>query len=101
MGHGAHTPKQLHSCKEGDDVSDQAKTTMPIFILAGTSQQYTDARRKLALVPSQAYWLTRPSNLAGKIRPKVYRFGDWKSLTKLQEIEAALVAAEADVTDLS
>lgn len=81
-------------------MSTKEKTTEPVFILAGTSPQYTEARRKLALTPSQAYWLTRPSNLAGKQRPKVFRFGDWKSLAKIREIEAALTAAEAEVVDL-
>lgn len=72
----------------------------PVFILAGTSPQYTEARRKLKLIPAQAYWLTRPSNLAGKQRPKVFRFGDWKSLAKIREIEAAMTAADAEVVDL-
>ncbi len=82
-------------------MNNQAKTTEPVFILAGTSQQYTDARRKLALSPGQAYWLTRPSTLTGKQRPKVFRFGDWKSLTKIQEIEAEMTAVAAEVSDLS
>lgn len=82
-------------------MSEQVKTTEPIFILAGTSQQYTDARRKLALRPAQAFWLTRPSNLTGQHRPKVFRFGDWKSLTKIQEIEATMTAVAAEITDLS
>lgn len=81
-------------------MSIKAKTTEPVFILAGTSPQYTEARRKLALPPSQAYWLTRPSNLAGKQRPKVHRYGDWRSLAKIQEIEAAMTAADAEVIDL-
>lgn len=75
-------------------------TSEPVYILAGTSQQYTDARRKLALRPSQAFWLTRPSNLTGKQNPKVFRFGDWKSLTKIQEIEAEMAAVAAEITDL-
>ena len=82
-------------------MSDQMKPTEPVFILAGTSQQYTDARRKLALRPAQAFWLTRPSNLTGKQRPKVFRFGDWKSLTKIHEIEAEMTAVAAEITDLS
>lgn len=77
------------------------KTTEPIFILAGTSQQYTDARRKLALIPLQALWLTSPGKLLGQQSPKVVRFGDWKSLPRIQEIEAALLAVAAEVTDLS
>ena len=82
-------------------MSQPSKTTEPIFILAGTSQQYTDARRKLALIPLQAFWLTSPSILAGKQCPRVVRFGDWKSLPKIQEIEAALIAVAAEITDLS
>lgn len=80
-------------------MSKQGKVE-PVFILAGTSPQYTEARRKLALTPAQAYWLTRPSNLAGKHRPKVFRFGAWKTLAKIQEIEAAMIAAEAEIVDL-
>lgn len=82
-------------------MSQHAKTTEPIYILAGTSQQYTDARRKLALIPAQAFWLTSPSLLAGKQNPKVVRYGDWKSLPRIQQIEAALIAVAAEVTDLS
>lgn len=84
-------------------MSNPSKTiaTQSVFILAGSSSQYTDARRKLNLSPAQASWLTRPSNLVGKHRPQVFRFGDWKSLAKIQEIEAALTAAEAEVVDLS
>ena len=72
-----------------------------IFIMTGMNpQQYTEARRRLDLLPSEAAWLTRPSNLAGKHRPKVFRFGDWKSLAKIQEIEAAMAATEAEIVDL-
>ena len=81
-------------------MSNQAKTIEPVFILAGTSQQYTDARRKLALIPLQAFWLTSPSALAGKQRPKVVRFGAWKSLPRIHEIEAALQQVDAEITDL-
>ncbi len=83
-------------------MSNLSKTiaTQSVFILAGSSSQYTDARRKLNLSPAQASWLTRPSNLEGKHRPQIYRFGDWKSLAKIQEIEAAMAAAEAEVVDL-
>lgn len=73
-----------------------------VFILSGEHpQQYTEARRKLDLLPAQTTWLTRPSNLAGKHRPKVFRFGDWKLLRNIQEIERALAAAEAEITDIS
>ncbi len=84
-------------------MSNPSKTTtrQSVFILAGSSSQYTDARRKLALSPAQASWLTRPSNLLGTQHPKVFRYGDWKSLARIQEIEAAMTAAEAEVVDLS
>lgn len=84
-------------------MSNPSKKTaaQSVFILAGSSSQYTDARRKLELSPAQASWLTRASNLMGKHRPQVFRFGDWKSLSKIQEIEAAMTAAEAEVVDLS
>jgi hypothetical protein len=83
-------------------MSEQAKTSsQPVFILAGTSTQYTEARRRLDLLPAQASWLTRPSNLAGKHRPKVFRFGDWKALRNIQEIEEALTVVEAEISDLS
>ncbi len=75
--------------------------TPSVFILAGSSSQYTDARRKLNLSPAQASWLTRPSNLTGANRPQVFRFGDWKSLAKIQEIEEALTAVAAEISDLS
>ncbi|HEX4951495.1 MAG TPA: hypothetical protein VFZ34_32855 [Blastocatellia bacterium] len=84
-------------------MSDSSKPTtssQSIFILAGSSSQYTDARRKLDLSPAQTSWLTRPSNLSGKQHPKVFRFGDWKSLAKIQEIEEAMTAAQAEVIDL-
>lgn len=84
-------------------MSNPSKTTgtQSVFILAGSSSQYTDARRKLNLSPAQASWLTRPSNLIGKHRPQVIRFGDWKSLAKIQEIEEAMAAVAAEITDLS
>ncbi|MBS1808603.1 MAG: hypothetical protein JST84_10470 [Acidobacteria bacterium] len=82
-------------------MSQPSKMSEPIFILAGTSQQYTDARRKLALIPTEAFWLTSPAKLTGKQAPKVVRYGDWKSLPKIQEIEAALIAVAAEVIDLS
>lgn len=81
-------------------ILSKTTATQSVFILAGSSSQYTDARRKLNLSPAQASWLTRPSNLDGKHRPQIYRFGDWKSLAKIQEIEAAMAAAEAEVVDL-
>lgn len=84
-------------------MSEQGKNTTPappVLILAGSSSQYTDARRKLDLSPGQASWLTRAANLTGRQRPKVFRFGDWKSLPNIKEIEAALAATQAEVSDL-
>jgi hypothetical protein len=72
-----------------------------IFILAGTSSQYTAARQKLGLAPGQAFWLTRPADLGDLHGPKVYRFGTWETLPRLGEIQAAMKAAEAEVADLS
>ena len=40
-------------------VSKPTKTDEPVFILVGSSPQYTEARRKLGLIPAQAFWLTR------------------------------------------
>ncbi|MFN7929673.1 MAG: hypothetical protein U0Y68_17355 [Blastocatellia bacterium] len=77
-----------------------ASSSSPVFILAGSSTQYTDARRKLDLLPAQASWLTRAANLAGRQRPTVFRFGDWKSLPNIKEIEAALAATQAEVRDI-
>ena len=82
------------------NVNKQTRTTEPVLILAGTSPQYTEARRKLGLTPAQASWLTSPSNLVGKTRPKVIRFGDWKSLARIREIETALATAGAEIIDL-
>ncbi len=73
----------------------------PIYILAGTSHEYTQARRKLDLSPSQAFWLTSPANLTGKQKPKVYRCENWKALLKAEEIETVLTEIEAEVIDLS
>lgn len=72
-----------------------------VFILAGSSTQYSAARQKLGLTPRQAFWITRASHLQGAKHPKVYRVGTWKALPKIQEIEEALAAAEAEITDLS
>lgn len=72
-----------------------------VLIMTGPNpQQYTEARRRLDLLPAEADWLTRPSNLAGKHRPKVFRFGDWKSLSRLPEIEDVLATTEAEIVDL-
>jgi hypothetical protein len=71
-----------------------------IYILAGTTMEYTEARRKLDLVPSQASWLTRPANLDGLHSPRVYRFGSWKKLPRIDEIEERLIATNAIVEDV-
>jgi hypothetical protein len=31
----------------------------------------------------------------------VFRFGDWKSLAKIREIEAVMTTVEAEIVDLS
>lgn len=72
-----------------------------VFVPLLESPQYTAARRKLALLPLQAFWLTSPSALAGKQRPKVFRFGAWKSLPRIHEIEATLKQVDAEITDLT
>lgn len=82
-------------------MSDLGKnTSQPVLILAGSSSQYTAARRKLDLSPAQASWVTRATNVVGRQRPKVYRYGDWKSLPHIKEIEAALAAADAEIVDI-
>ena len=70
------------------------------YILAGTSGEYTTARQKLGLVPKQAFWLTRPSLLKDLEAPKVYRYGSWKNLPKLEEIEFQIEASKATVSDI-
>lgn len=82
-------------------MSEQSKPVQPLFILACSSSQYTDARRKLELSPREALWLTRPSDLKGKHRPKIFRYGDWKALARIKEIEVAITETEAEITDLS
>jgi len=71
-----------------------------IYILAGTTMEYTAARQKLDLVPSQASWLTRPANLDGLRSPKVYRYGSWKSLPRISEIVERLEEVNAIVKDI-
>lgn len=73
----------------------------PVYILAGTSHEYTQARRQLNLLPSQAYWLTSPVMLTGKQQPKIYRCANWKALHKALEIEAALAETGVTVIDLA
>jgi hypothetical protein len=71
-----------------------------IFILAGTSSEYTAARQQLGLTPLQAYWLTGVSRLNGLSRPKVYRVGGWRTLARIEAIEAAMAEANAEIIDL-
>jgi hypothetical protein len=71
-----------------------------IFILAGTSSEYTAARQQLQLTPIQAYWLTGASRLKGLANPMVYRIGTWRTLAKLEAIEAAMAEVKAEIVDL-
>jgi hypothetical protein len=72
----------------------------PVFILAGTSSEYTAARQQLNLTPLQAYWLTGAARLKGLSGPTVYRTGSWRTLTRIEAIEAAMVEVKADIIDL-
>jgi hypothetical protein len=78
-----------------------AGRSQAVFILAGSSTQYSAARQKLGLSPREAFWLTRASDLSGLHQPKVYRTGEWKALPRIQEIEEAITATGAEVSDLS
>ena len=71
-----------------------------IFILAGTSSEYTAARQHLNLTPTQAYWLTGAAMLKGVSSPTVYRIGSWRSLVRIDAINAALAEIKADIVDL-
>ena len=71
-----------------------------VFILAGTSSEYTAARQQLNLTPLQANWLTGASLLRGLSSPTVYRVGSWRTLTRIEAIEAAMVEVEAEIIDL-
>ncbi len=75
-------------------------TAQVILILAGTSTQYTEARRRLELLPKEASWLTRPSGLKELKRPKVYRFGSWRELAQIAAVELALTELKAEIIDL-
>jgi len=72
----------------------------PVFILAGTSSEYTAARQQLKLTPPQAHWLTGAARLKGLSSPTVYRVGSWRTLTRIEAIEAAMAEVEADIIDL-
>ena len=71
-----------------------------IFILAGTSSEYTAARQQLNLKPIQAYWLTGPAQLKEVSSPTVYRTGSWRTLTRIKAINAAMAEAKAEIFDL-
>ena len=80
--------------------ADMAEMNQTIFILAGTSSEYTAARQQLNLTPSQAYWLTRSSQLKGFSSPTVYRIGSWRSLVRIDAIKAAMNETKAEIIDL-
>jgi hypothetical protein len=71
-----------------------------IFILAGTSSEYTAARQELKLTPLQAHWLTGASRLEGLSSPTVYRVGTWRTLMRIEAIEAAMAEVNAKIVDL-
>jgi hypothetical protein len=71
-----------------------------VFILAGTSSEYTAARQQLNLTPRESYWLTGAARLKGLSGPTVYRTGSWRTLTRIAAIEAAMAEVEAEIIDL-
>ena len=71
-----------------------------IFILAGTSSEYTAARQRLNLTPIQASWLTGAAQLKGVSGPTVYRIGSWRSLVRIDAIKAAMNETKAEIIDL-
>jgi hypothetical protein len=71
-----------------------------IFILAGTSSEYTAARQLLNLTPIQAYWLTGAAALKGLSGPLVYRVGSWRTLARIKAIKAAMAEVKAEIIDL-
>jgi hypothetical protein len=83
-----------------NEQSNNGKATQAIFILTGTTGEYTTARQQLMLTPSQAYWLTGASRLKGMSNPKVYRVGSWRTLARIEAIEAALAEVNAEIVDL-
>jgi hypothetical protein len=80
--------------------ADTTEMNQTIFILAGTSSEYTAARQQLNLTPLQAYWLTGAARLKGLSSPTVYRIGSWRTLARIKAIEAALTEAKAEIIDL-
>jgi hypothetical protein len=83
--------------QEGEELSAM---NQPVFILAGTPGEYTAARQQLNLTPPQAYWLTGAVRLKGMSSPTVYRVGSWRTLTRIEAIEAAMAEVKADIIDL-
>ena len=83
--------------QEGKELSAMNQT---IFILAGTSREYTTARQELKLTPPQARWLTGASLLKGLSGPIVYRVGAWRTLMRIEAIEAAMAEVNAKIVDL-
>jgi hypothetical protein len=71
-----------------------------IFILAGMPGEYTAARQQLKLTPLQAHWLTGASRLKGLSSPTVYRVGSWRTLARIDAIEAAIAEVKAEIIDL-
>jgi hypothetical protein len=71
-----------------------------IFILAGMPSEYTAARQQLNLTPLQANWLTGASRLKGLSSPTIYRVGSWRTLARIEAIEAAMVEVKAEIIDL-
>ena len=80
--------------------SAKKKMNQAIFILAGTSSEYTAARQQLKLTPLQSYWLTGALRLKGFSNPKVYRIGTWRTLARIEAIEVALAETKAEIIDL-
>lgn len=80
--------------------ADIIEMKQTIFILAGTSSEYTAARQRLNLTPIQAYWLTGAARLKGVSGPTVYRIGSWRTLARIEAINAALAEAKAEIIDL-
>jgi hypothetical protein len=80
--------------------SNNSNSIQIIYILTGTSGEYTAVRQQLGLTPSQAFWLTGASRLNGLSSPRVYRVGSWRTLARIEAIEAALAKVEAEIIDL-
>ncbi|HQR33419.1 MAG TPA: hypothetical protein PLK30_11825 [Blastocatellia bacterium] len=79
--------------------SKSGNSIQAIFILAGTTGEYTAARQQLKLMPLQAYWLTGASKLKGLSEPTVYRVGSWRTLARIKAIEEALAETQAKIID--